>query len=99
MEDPTGLVATDLNTDGVLDLAVAIQLFHESKGLAVLLGNGDGTFSLRSHPSMGVLRPISLPVTLTATGIWTSPWPKIMRTRCGWFLARATAPFNRYSLH
>ena len=45
MEDPTGLVATDLNNDGVLDLAVAIELFSDqNKGLAVLLGNGDGTF-------------------------------------------------------
>ena len=36
------LVATDLNNDGKLDLAVA--LFGGDKGLGVLLGNGDGTF-------------------------------------------------------
>ncbi len=39
------LVATDLNNDGKLDLAVALQHFSSAKnGLAVLLGNGDGTF-------------------------------------------------------
>ena len=39
------LVATDLNKDGKLDLAVAIQHgVHPTNGLAVLLGNGDGTF-------------------------------------------------------
>ena len=51
MEDPTGLVAADLNQDGKLDLAVSIRLFSgEDKSLAVLLGNGDGTFqpALRS---------------------------------------------------
>jgi hypothetical protein len=39
------VVATDLNNDGKLDLAVAIQHgSHPTNGLAVLLGNGDGTF-------------------------------------------------------
>jgi FG-GAP-like repeat len=39
------LVTTDLNHDGKLDLAVAVQHFStEENGLAVLLGNGDGTF-------------------------------------------------------
>jgi hypothetical protein len=44
-DNATRLVATDLNNDGVLDLAVAIHLFNPNyKGVAVLLGNGDGTF-------------------------------------------------------
>jgi hypothetical protein len=39
------LVATDLNGDGQVDLAVALQHFsNPKKGLAVLLGNGEGTF-------------------------------------------------------
>jgi hypothetical protein len=43
------LVTTDLNHDGKLDLAVAVQ---RGDGLAVLLGNGDGTFqpALFSQP-------------------------------------------------
>jgi len=43
-ENATRLTATDLNNDGVLDPAVAIHFFNTGKGLAVLLGNGDGTF-------------------------------------------------------
>jgi hypothetical protein len=39
------LVATDLNNDGKVDLAVAVQhSSHATNGLAVLLGNGDGSF-------------------------------------------------------
>ncbi len=39
------LVAADLNGDGHLDLAVALQHFSSpKKGLAVLLGKGDGSF-------------------------------------------------------
>ena len=39
------LVTVDLNHDGKLDLAVAVQRVSDSKnGLAVLLGNGDGSF-------------------------------------------------------
>ena len=38
------LIATDLNHDGKLDLAVAITSPRARYALAVLLGNGDGTF-------------------------------------------------------
>jgi len=39
------LITTDLNHDGKLDLAVAVQhSVTEENGLAVLLGNGDGIF-------------------------------------------------------
>jgi hypothetical protein len=41
---PYSLVATDLNNDGKLDLAVAN---YGSNQVAVLLGNGDGTFQPR----------------------------------------------------
>lgn len=45
MENATRLVATDLNNDGVPDLAVAINVFQDhAMGLALLRGNGDGTF-------------------------------------------------------
>jgi hypothetical protein len=42
---PDRLVAVDLNQDGKLDLAAAVEHFATQKNsLAVLLGNGDGTF-------------------------------------------------------
>ena len=42
-DTPTGIVTADLNEDGVLDLAVT-QGGKMSNAVAILLGNGDGTF-------------------------------------------------------
>src|SRR5271168_1947005 len=47
---PTGIVTADFNGDGKLDLAVA----NATDGtVSILLGNGDGTFTLKSTPSAG----------------------------------------------
>ena len=43
---PTSIVAADFNKDGKLDLAVATPNVHD---VAVLLGNGDGTFGSAVH--------------------------------------------------
>jgi hypothetical protein len=43
-QNPMQLTAADLNADGKLDLAVADENCCATNSLAVLLGNGDGTF-------------------------------------------------------
>jgi hypothetical protein len=48
---PSGIVVTDFNLDGVLDLAVANR---DSDTISVLLGNGDGTFQTALTGPAGV---------------------------------------------
>ncbi len=47
---PTGIVTADFNGDGKLDLAVANM---NDGTVTILLGNGDGTFTVKSTPSAG----------------------------------------------
>jgi hypothetical protein len=50
-KSPMGIVVTDFNLDGVLDLAVANR---DSDTISVLLGNGDGTFQTALTGPAGV---------------------------------------------
>lgn len=59
-DTPTAVVAADLNEDGRLDLAVT-QGGKMSNAVAILLGNGDGTFSPPVSYSTGH-RPLSVTV-------------------------------------
>ena len=45
---PLAIAAADFNRDGKLDLAVAYSTYHELGEMAVLFGNGDGTFAAPS---------------------------------------------------
>ena len=52
---PVGLATADLNGDGIPDIVVASETNSSSGGLAILLGNGDGTF--RTGQSLSVSFP------------------------------------------
>ena len=47
---PTSVASGDFNGDGKLDLAVANFV---SNTVSIFLGNGDGTFTLKSSPATG----------------------------------------------
>lgn len=57
--NPAGMIAHDLNSDGILDLAVANQ---GAASVSVLLGNGDGTFGSREDYGVGAGRPYAITV-------------------------------------
>jgi hypothetical protein len=51
---PEGALAGDFNGDGITDLAVVTSTGELSNGsVAILLGNGDGTFTHAASPSVG----------------------------------------------
>ena len=48
---------------------------------------------------MGVLRPISLSVTSTVTGIWTSPWRKIIKDEVWVVLGKGDGTFQPVTIY
>jgi adhesin/invasin len=54
---PTGLVVTDFNRDGILDVAV---LSYMNSSVAVALGNGDGTLGAQANYPAGTTYPAGL---------------------------------------
>jgi hypothetical protein len=58
----------DLNGDGKVDLAVTVQDTSIGQGIAVALGNGDGTF-----------QSANLFSTTVQSSFWDSPWPAYVK--------------------
>ena len=50
---PESVAVGDFNGDGIDDLA--ITNYGDSGAVTILVGNGDGTFTLKSTPSVGSL--------------------------------------------
>ncbi len=53
-QEPRSVVVDDFNGDGIPDLAAA----NEANTVTVLLGNGDGTFTVKSSPGTGGEGPV-----------------------------------------
>ncbi len=74
-DGPQGLVATDLNGDGNLDLAVADNTDSSSE-ISILLGNGNGTFKSPTTVSTGDFN--YQPSALIAVPVNNSPYPSLV---------------------
>jgi hypothetical protein len=77
-----GLAVADVNADGKLDVVVTDQLGSCLTGskVAVLLGNGDGTF----QPAVGFCFAGSLPISVAAADVNGDGRPDLIATnRCG----------------
>lgn len=61
--NPNSVTVADFNGDGKLDVAVTNQ---NSGNVSVLLGNGDGTFTLKSTNCVGGTPCTGVPVSITA---------------------------------
>ena len=67
---PSAMATADLNGDGVLDIVVASSTASGTGSLAVLLGNGDGTFRTGQVLSFSVSSPgIAPPVGVTINDV------------------------------
>ncbi len=67
-DNPVHVVVADFNGDGIPDLATENDGCNGEAGtVSVLLGNGDGTFTLKSSPASGTVPLLAAQITTTLT--------------------------------